>query len=94
MNRRTFLALSGAVLGIFYVATMGGGYESIQFITRSVNFGWLLQSFHATGTTMIFAAVYLLLFHTILTSGYKGQSDLVWFLKLKLFILLLLTGWL
>jgi ubiquinol-cytochrome c reductase cytochrome b subunit len=89
-----FLVLSGAVLSVFYVASQDGGYASIQFIERSVNFGWLLQGFHATGTTMIFAAVYLLLFRAILTSSYKGTADLVWFLKLKLFILLLVTGWL
>ncbi len=43
---------------------------------------------------MLFAAVYLLLFRAILGSHYKGQGDLVWFLQLKLFILLLLTGYL
>jgi len=89
-----FLALSGAVLSLFYVAAEGSAFHSIQFIIRSVNFGWLVQSFHSTGTTMLFAAVYLLLFRAILGSSYKGQGDLVWFLELKLFIILLLTGWL
>jgi ubiquinol-cytochrome c reductase cytochrome b subunit len=89
-----FLTLSGAVLAIFYVSGEGSAYASIQFIARSVNFGWLIQSFHATGTTMIFAAVYMTLFHAILTRSYKGSGDLVWFLKLALFILLLLTAWL
>ena len=89
-----FLVLSGAVLSIYYVATEGSAYDSIQFIARGVNFGWLVQSFHSTGTTMIFASVYLLLFRAILTRSYKGKRDLVWFLKLKLFALLLVTGWL
>lgn len=89
-----FLALSGAVLSLFYVAAEGSAFHSIQFIIRSVNFGWLVQSFHSTGTTMLFAAVYLLLFRAILGSHYKGSGDLVWFLELKLFILLLLTGYL
>ncbi len=89
-----FLTLSGAVLSVFYVAAEGGAYASIQFIIRSVNFGWLIQSFHATGTTLIFAALYLLLFRTILNRAYKGSDDLAWFLKLKLLIILLLTGWL
>jgi len=89
-----FLVLSGAVLSMFYVAGEGSAYASIQFIARSVNFGWLILSFHTTGTTMIFAAVYLTLFRAILTRAYKGSGDLVWFLELALFILLLLTGWL
>jgi quinol-cytochrome oxidoreductase complex cytochrome b subunit len=89
-----FLTLSGAVLSLFYVAAEGAAFHSIQFIIRSVNFGWLLQSFHSTGTTMVFATVYLLLFRSILGSSYKGQGDLIWFLQLKLFIILMLTGWL
>lgn len=89
-----FVALSGAVLSVYYVASEGGAYSSVQFVLRSVNFGWLIRSIHATGTTMVFAAVYLLLFRAILTGSYKGGRDLAWFLELKLFILLLLTGWL
>ena len=89
-----FLAVSGAVLSLFYVAAEGSAFHSIQFINRSVNFGWLIQSFHSTGTTMLFAAVYLLLFRAILGSQYKGAGDLVWFLELTLFMLLLLVGWL
>jgi ubiquinol-cytochrome c reductase cytochrome b/c1 subunit len=89
-----FLTLSGAVLSLFYVAAEGSAFASIQFINRSVNFGWLVRSFHATGTTMLFATVYLLLFRGILGSHYKGRGDLVWFLELTLFVLLLLTGYL
>jgi ubiquinol-cytochrome c reductase cytochrome b subunit len=89
-----FLAVSGAVLSIFYVAAEGSAFHSIQFISRSVNFGWLIQSFHSTGTTMLFAAVFLVLFRGILGSQYKGAGDLVWFLELTLFILLLGVGWL
>jgi len=89
-----FLALSGAVLSLFYVAAEGSAFDSIQFIIRNVNFGWLLQSFHNSGTTMLFAAVYLLLFRSILGSRYNGKGDLAWFLELSLFVLLLLTGYL
>jgi quinol-cytochrome oxidoreductase complex cytochrome b subunit len=89
-----FLAVSGAVLSVFYVAAEGSAFDSIQFISRSVNFGWLIHSFHSTGTTLLFAAVYLLLFRGILGSQYKGTGDLVWFLELKLFILLLAVGYL
>lgn len=88
------LALSGAVLSVYYVAAGGAAYDSLQFIRRSVNYGWLIRSLHASGATMIFGAVYLLLFRRLLGRAYKGPADLVWFLELKLFILLLLTGWL
>ena len=76
------------------MASEGSAFDSIQFIIRSVHFGWLVQSFHNTGTTMIFAAMYLLLFRSILGSTYKGTADLVWFLQLTLFVLLLAVGYL
>ncbi len=93
LGMAVLLALSGLVLGVYYVARGGDAYHSIQYISRSVNFGWLLQSLHTSGATMIFAAAYLLLFRAILTGEYRGAYDLAWFFKLNLFILLLLTGW-
>ena len=89
-----FLALSGAVVSLYYVASEGSAYDTIQFIIRSVHFGWLVQSFHNTGTTMIFAAMYLMLFRSILSSTYKGAADLAWFLELTLFVVLLAVGYL
>ena len=62
------------MLSLYYVAAEGSAFHSIQFIIRSVNFGWLVQSFHNTGTTMLFAAVYLLLFRAILGSTYKRRG--------------------
>jgi ubiquinol-cytochrome c reductase cytochrome b subunit len=87
-----FMALSGFVLSLFY--NPADAYNSIQFIDRNVNFGWLIHAFHATGTTMIFGAVYLALFRAISNRSYKAPGELVWFLGLALFVLLLLTGWL
>jgi ubiquinol-cytochrome c reductase cytochrome b subunit len=87
-----FLALSGLVLGVYY--NPWHGFESIQFITREVNYGWLIQGFHETGTTMLFGAVYLILFRAILGREYRSPGEIVWFLKLKLLLVLLLVGYL
>ncbi len=89
-----FLTASGFVLSVYYAAAHGGGYDSIQLVDRSVNFGWLIQSFHTTGTTMIFATVYLLLFRGLLTQGWRAPGELLWFITLAQFLLLLLVGYL
>jgi ubiquinol-cytochrome c reductase cytochrome b subunit len=86
-----FLVLSGFVLGVYY--NPWHGFASIQAITREVNYGWLIQGFHATGTTMLFGAVYLLLFRAILGREYKAPGEIVWFLKLLLLLVLLLAGY-
>jgi ubiquinol-cytochrome c reductase cytochrome b subunit len=87
-----FLILSGVVLSVYY--DPWHAFDSIQFIIREVNFGWLIHGFHATGTTMLFGAMYLLLFRAILGREYKAPGELVWFLKLIVLLLLLLTGYL
>ncbi len=59
-----------------------------------MNSGWLIHAFHVTGVTMLFGAVYWLLFRDIYTRAYKAPGELVWLLRVKLYALLLLAGWL
>jgi ubiquinol-cytochrome c reductase cytochrome b subunit len=87
-----FQLLSGFVLSLFY--NPADAFNSIQFIDRSVNDGWLIHAFHETGTTMIFGAVYLSLFRALLLRSYKAPGEMVWFLNLAQFLLLLLVGYL
>jgi ubiquinol-cytochrome c reductase cytochrome b subunit len=86
------LAASGLVLAVYY--NPWHPYASIQFIQRDVNSGWLIRTFHATGTTMLFGAVYLRLFLVILTGEYRGQGEFAWLATVALFCVLLLAGWL
>ena len=87
-----FLAASGLVMAVYYDPSHA--FASIQFIDRNVNNGWLIHGFHATGTTMLFGTVYLLLFRGILTRNYRAPGELVWVLGVALFSLLLLVGYL
>jgi ubiquinol-cytochrome c reductase cytochrome b subunit len=87
-----FLALSGLALALHYDAP--AGYASLQFIDRNVANGWLVHGFHETGTTMLFAVFYLLLFRGLLERRYKHGHDLVWLLEIAALALLLLVGWL
>ena len=87
-----FLLASGLVQAVYY--NPAHGFDSIQFILRDVNSGWLIHAFHVTGATMLFAAVYALLFRDIYRRAYKAPGELVWLLRVKLYALLLLVGWL
>jgi ubiquinol-cytochrome c reductase cytochrome b subunit len=89
-----FLALSGFVLSLYYVAVEGEAFSSIQFIDRSVNDGWLIRAFHASGTSMLFGATYLAIFRALITASYRLPGELVWLLKLVFLLLILLTGYL
>lgn len=87
-----FQLLSGLVLSLFY--DPADGFDSVQFIDRNVNYGWLIHGFHETGTTMIFGAVYLSLFRALWLRSYKAPGEILWFISLAQFILLLLIGYL
>jgi len=87
-----FQLLSGLVLSLFY--NPADAFNSIQFIDRSVNYGWLIHAFHETGTTMIFGAVYLGLFRALWLRSYNAPGEIVWLLTLAKFLLLLLIGYL
>jgi ubiquinol-cytochrome c reductase cytochrome b subunit len=87
-----FLVASGLVLSVYY--DPAHAFDSVQFITREVNYGWLIKGFHATGTTMLFATVYLVFFRALLSREYKAPGEIVWFLKILMLLTLLLVGWL
>jgi len=53
-----------------------------------------VHGFHETGTTMVFGAVYLLIFRGILSRAYKAPAELAWFAQVMILGLLLLVGWL
>ncbi len=87
-----FLTLSGAVLAVYY--NPWHAFDSVQFIDRNVNNGWLIRTYHATGTTMIFGVTYLYLFRSLLRRAYRAPGEFVWMLSVKLLAVLMLTGWL
>ncbi len=86
------LTVSGLVLAVYY--NPWHAFASIGFIRRGVHQGWLVQAYHATGTSMIFGLIYLTLLRAMLTRAYRAPGELVWLLGGKLYIILLLLGWL
>jgi len=86
-----FLTLSGLVLAVYY--SPAHAFESIQFIDRNVHNGWLVQSFHETGASMVFGAAYLALLRGLWVRGYKAPFAAVWIWRMAIFGLLLIAGW-
>lgn len=87
-----FLVASGLVLAVHY--DPAHGFASLQYIAHNVNNGWLVRGFHATGTTLVFGAVFLLLFRSLYTRAYRAPGQLAWLISVKLFAFLLLTAYL
>ena len=86
------LLASGVVITVYY--NPWHAYASLQGISREVRGGWLVLGYHQTGSTLVFALLYLHLFRTLLVRGYRAPAEFAWMLWVKLLAVLLLTGWL
>ena len=81
--------LTGLWLTMFYTPTAADAFNSIEFIMRDVNYGWLLRYMHSTGASTFFIVIYLHMFRGMLYGSYQKPRELVWILGMFLFILLL-----
>src|SRR3990167_10108509 len=81
--------MTGFWLTQFYTANVDKAFDSIEYIMRDVNFGWLFRYLHSTGASLIFVLGYLHVFKGLLYGSYQKPRELVWLLGTGLFILLL-----
>ena len=81
--------LTGLWLTMFYTPTAAEAFNSVEYIMRDVNFGWLLRYMHSTGASAFFIVIYFHMFRGILYGSYQKPRELVWLLGMGLFILLM-----
>lgn len=80
--------LSGLWLTMFYTPTAAEAFNSIEYIMRDVNYGWLLRHMHSTGASAFFIVLYMHIFRGLLYGSYQNPRELVWLLGMLLFLLL------
>lgn len=80
--------ISGVWLTMFYTPTTAQAFQSIEYIMRDVNYGWLLRYLHSTGASAFFIVLYMHIFRGLLYGSYQRPRELVWLLGMALFILL------
>ncbi|MBA2709897.1 MAG: cytochrome b N-terminal domain-containing protein [Tatlockia sp.] len=81
--------LTGFWLTMFYKASAAQAFDSIEYIMRDVNYGWLLRYMHTTGASAFFIIIYFHLFKAILYGSYQKPRELVWIFGVFLFFLLM-----
>ena len=84
--------LTGLWLTMFYTPTATGAFDSIEYIMRDVNYGWLLRYMHTTGASAFFIVIYLHIFRGLLYGSYQKPRELVWILGTALYFLLLMEA--
>ncbi|WP_028388365.1 cytochrome b [Legionella fairfieldensis] len=81
--------ITGLWLTMFYTPTATQAFNSIEYIMRDVNYGWLLRYAHSTGASAFFIVIYFHMFKALLYGSYQKPRELLWLLGMALFILLL-----
>ncbi len=86
------MILTGVVLAMNYVPHADLAFDSVERITRDVNYGWLLRSIHMNGASMFFIVVYIHMFRALYYGSYKQPRELLWILGVIIFLLMMATA--
>jgi ubiquinol-cytochrome c reductase cytochrome b subunit len=84
--------LTGIWLTMFYNPTGDGAFDSIEYIMRDVEYGWLIRYMHAVGASAFFLVVYLHMFRGLLYGSYKQPRELVWIFGMLIYLALMAEG--
>ena len=81
--------VTGIWLTMFYTPTAAEAFNSVEYIMRDINYGWVLRYMHSTGASAFFIVVYLHMFRSFLYGSYQKPRELVWLIGMALFVLML-----
>ena len=81
--------LTGIFLTMNYNPSAAGAFDSVQYIMRDVEWGWLIRYMHTTGASLFFVVIYMHMFRGILYGSYKKPRELVWLLGMLIFLVLM-----
>ncbi len=81
--------LTGIFLTMFYKPGELTSFDSVEYIMREVNFGWLIRYLHSTGASAFFIVVYLHMFRAFLYGSYKTPRELLWLVGMLVYLALM-----
>jgi ubiquinol-cytochrome c reductase cytochrome b subunit len=85
---------TGIFLAMFYKAGEATAFDSVQYIMREVEWGWLIRYVHSTGASCFFLVVYLHMFRALLYGSYKAPRELLWLFGMLLYLSLMAEAFL
>jgi len=71
--------VSGILLLLYYKGSADLAFESVQFISAKVKFGWLIRSIHSWSANLMILAVFIHMFSVFFTKAYQKPHELSWY---------------
>ena len=84
--------ITGLMLIFYYIPDPDKAYQSVEYITYTSKFGWLIRSIHRWASNIMIAALLLHMLRVFFTRTYRRPRELNWMFGVTLLILTLLFG--
>ncbi|MCK4840645.1 MAG: cytochrome bc complex cytochrome b subunit, partial [Methylococcales bacterium] len=81
--------ITGILLTMNYKPDALLAFDSVEYIMRDVNWGWLVRYMHSTGASAFFIIIYLHMFRGMMYGSYKHPRELIWIFGMLLFVCLM-----
>jgi ubiquinol-cytochrome c reductase cytochrome b subunit len=81
--------VTGIFLTMFYKPGELTSFDSVEYIMREVDYGWLIRYLHSTGASAFFIVVYLHMFRALLYGSYKAPRELLWLFGMLVYLALM-----
>jgi len=81
--------VTGIFLTMFYKVGEASSFDSVEYIMREVNYGWLIRYLHSTGASAFFIVVYLHMFRAFLYGSYRKPRELLWLFGMAVYLALM-----
>src|SRR5258706_442173 len=80
---------SGIFLTMFYKVGETTSFDSVEFIMREVNYGWLLRYLPSVGASAFFVVIYLHMYRALMYGSYKAPRELLWLFGMFIYLALM-----
>ncbi len=83
---------TGILLLLYYRPTASEAFESVQYITTKVQFGWLIRSIHSWSANLMVFTAFAHMFSVFFMKAYRKPRELTWISGVLLLFLVLGFG--
>lgn len=88
-----FILVLQIVTGIFltmnYKPDADMAFQSVEYIMRDVEWGWLIRYLHSTGASAFFVVIYLHMFRGLIYGSFKQPRELIWIFGMLIYVVLM-----
>ncbi len=79
--------ITGIMLLLYYKVGEESAFESIQFLTSEVQFGWLIRSIHSWAANLFILAAMIHMFSVFFEKAYRKPREITWITGMLMFFL-------